>query len=53
VNIMTTGKIKGMRDRGRQYEKILDSLIDWYRKGSTEILIFMTKGRLERHDRLR
>jgi hypothetical protein len=38
-DIMTTGKICGKRDRGRQPEKILDSLAKWMgRKTATELI---------------
>jgi ribosomal 50S subunit-associated protein YjgA (DUF615 family) len=42
-HIVTTGKIMGKRDRGRQCEKILDSLAEWYGKKQTTDLISCTK----------
>ena len=44
-HIVTTGKISGKRDRGRQREKILDSLTTYHGKTSTSELINITKGR--------
>jgi hypothetical protein len=38
-NIVTTGKIKSKRDRGRQCEKMLNSLITWHGMRSTEDMI--------------
>jgi hypothetical protein len=35
-SIVTTGKIEGRRERGRQGEKMLDSLIAWHGLKSTE-----------------
>jgi hypothetical protein len=29
-NIVTTGKIRGRKDRGRQWENMLDSLTKWH-----------------------
>jgi hypothetical protein len=51
-NIVTTGKIEGRRDRGRQCEKMLDSLIAWHGLRSTEDMFrCMANRRLEKHDR--
>lgn len=33
-NIITTGKINGKRDRGRQRKKIMDGLTRWHNKKS-------------------
>ena len=44
-HLVTTGKILGKRDRGRQREKILDSLAEWHGKKSTTDLITSTKDR--------
>jgi hypothetical protein len=35
-NIVTTGKIEGRKDRGRQCEKMLESLIAWHGMRSIE-----------------
>ena len=44
-HIVTTGKIEGRRDRGRQREKILDSLTSWHGRASTSELIANTNDR--------
>ena len=44
-NIVTTGKIEGRRDRGRQTEKMLDGLSSWHSRASTFELIANTKDR--------
>jgi len=44
-HIATTGKMIGRRDRGRQREKILDSLTKWHGRESTTDLIASTKNR--------
>ena len=43
--IVTTGKIPGRRDRGRQREKILDSLTAWHGVTSVNELIAKTRER--------
>ena len=44
-NIVTTGKINGRKDRGRQREKMLDSLTKWHGRKSTPELIACTRDR--------
>jgi ribosomal 50S subunit-associated protein YjgA (DUF615 family) len=44
-NIVTTGKINGRKDRGRQREKMLDSLTKWHCRKSTTELIACTRDR--------
>jgi hypothetical protein len=44
-NIVTTGKINGRKDRGRQREKMLDSLTKWHGRKSTTELIACTRDR--------
>jgi hypothetical protein len=44
-NIATPGKINGKRDRGRQQEKMLDSLTKWHSKQSTTGLMALSTGR--------
>jgi hypothetical protein len=46
-NIVTTGKINGRKDRGRQREKMLDSLTKWHGRKSTTELIACTRDRGE------
>ena len=43
--MVTTGKIQGRRDRGRQSKKMLDGLTLWFDKRLTSELITCTKGR--------
>jgi ribosomal 50S subunit-associated protein YjgA (DUF615 family) len=42
-NIVTTRKINGRKDRGRQEEKMLDSLTKWHDRKSTTELIACTR----------
>ena len=44
-HLVTTGKIQGRRDRGREREKMLDGLTSWFDKISTSELITCTKQR--------
>jgi hypothetical protein len=44
-NIVTTGKINSRKDRGRQREKMLDSLTKWHGRKSTTELIACTRDR--------
>jgi hypothetical protein len=44
-DIVTTGKICGKRDRGRQREKILDRLTKWMGKKTATELITSTRDR--------
>ena len=43
--LVTKAKIMGRRDRGRQREKILDSLTKWHGRGSNTELINCTRDR--------
>ena len=43
---VTTGKINGKRDRGRQREKMLDGLAAWHGKSSVPELIGCTRDRV-------
>ena len=43
--MVTTGKIQGRRDRGKQREKMLDGLTSWFEKISMSKLITCTKQR--------
>ena len=45
-HIITTGKINGTRDRGRQREKLLDGLARWNGKNSATELIQYSKDRV-------
>ena len=44
-NILTAGKIEGIRTRGRPREKILDSLTKWHGGRSTAEIIACTRDR--------
>ena len=44
-HLITTGKIKGRRDRGRQREKLLDGLVLWHGRSSPTELIDNTRDR--------
>ena len=44
-HLITTGKIKGRRDRGRQREKLLDGLVLWHDRSSPTELIDNTRDR--------
>ena len=47
-NIVTTGKIPGRRDRGRQRMKHLDGLCKWLSRSSTTEMIEDTRNREKR-----
>ena len=48
-NIVTTDKINGRKDRGRQREKMLDSLTKWHgRKSTTELIETVNRGETDR-----
>jgi hypothetical protein len=50
-NIVTTGQDDGRRDRGRQRDKMLNSLIAWHGMRSSENMSrCMINRRMERHD---
>ena len=44
-HLITTGKIKERRDRGRQKEKLLDGLVLWHDRSSPTELIGNTRDR--------
>jgi ribosomal 50S subunit-associated protein YjgA (DUF615 family) len=46
-NIVSVGKIRGRKDRGRQWENMLDSQTKWHGRKSTTELIACTRDREE------